>query len=177
MNAETAPRVGRVNHSHSGITVFYMTGLVKNITNTPVRPEAVGFGLMNIELNDSTNRFTLRQVCDLLNGEIICSEHLADQSVGSACGCDLMSDVLAFTRPGSVLLTGLTNSQVIRTAEMLDLKAIVFVRSKKPDERTIQMAEALQLVLILSPHPLYESCGRLYTAGLSGCQNVDHAAA
>ena len=54
----------------------------------------------------------------------------------------------------------------MRTAEMLDLKAIVFVRSKRPDERTIKMAESLQLVLILSPHPLYESCGRLYTAGL-----------
>lgn len=129
---------------------------------------------MNSELSNSGNKFTLRQVCDLLGGEIICSGHLADQSVASACGCDLMSDVLAFTRPGSVLLTGLTNSQVVRTAEMLDLKAIVFVRSKKPDEKTIKMAESLQLVLILSPHPLYESCGRLYTAGLSGCQNTDH---
>lgn len=129
---------------------------------------------MNTEMSDSANSFTLRQVCDLLNGEIICGDHLADQSIASACGCDLMSDVLAFTRPGSVLLTGLTNSQVVRTAEMLDLKAIVFVRSKKPDERTIRMAESLHLVLILSPHPLYESCGRLYTAGLSGCQNSDH---
>lgn len=129
--------------------------------------------LMNIEPSSSKNTFTLQRVCDLLNGEIICGQHLADQDVASACGCDLMSDVLAFTRPGSVLLTGLTNSQVVRTAEMLDLKAIVFVRSKKPDEKTIKMAESLQLVLILSPHPLYESCGRLYTAGLGGCQNAD----
>ena len=83
-----------------------------------------------------------------------------------------MSDVLAFTRPGSVLLTGLTNSQVIRTAEMLDLKGVVFVRSKKPDERTVKMAEALQLVIICSPHPLYESCGRLYASGLGGCQDT-----
>ncbi len=129
---------------------------------------------MNSEIQHPTNGFTLRQVCDLLNGEIICGQQLADQPVGSACGCDLMSDVLAFTKPGSVLLTGLTNSQVIRTAEMLDLKGIVFVRSKKPDDKTIKMAESLQLVLILSPHPLYESCGRLYNAGLSGCQNADH---
>ncbi len=55
---------------------------------------------------------------------------------------------------------------------MLDLKGIVFVRSKRPDERTIKMAESLQLVIILSPHPLYESCGRLYTAGLGGCQDA-----
>lgn len=127
--------------------------------------------MMDSKTGDSANGFTLQRVCDLLDGEIICSNQLADQRVASACGCDLMSDVLAFTRPGSVLLTGLTNSQVVRTAEMLDLKAIVFVRSKRPDERTIKMAESLQLVLILSPHPLYESCGRLYSAGLRGCQD------
>ena len=125
---------------------------------------------MNCEISNTDNGLTLRRVCELLDGEIICRKELADRRVASACGCDLMSDVLAFTRPGSVLLTGLTNSQVIRTAEMLDLKAIVFVRSKRPDERTIKMAESLQLVIILSPHPLYESCGRLYTAGLGGCQ-------
>jgi len=109
-------------------------------------------------------------VCSLLDGKIVCGEARVDETVDSACGCDLMSDVLAFTRPGSVLLTGLVNSQVIRTAEMLDLKAVVFVRDKKPDERTIQMARSLELVVILSPHPLYESCGKLYAAGLSGCQ-------
>jgi len=115
---------------------------------------------------------TLRQISEILNGEIICGERFADRTVGSACGCDLMSDVLAFTRPGSVLLTGLTNAQVVRTAEMLDLKGVVFVRNKRPDERTIKMAEALELVLILSPQPLYESCGRLYAAGLAGCQDT-----
>ena len=126
---------------------------------------------MNSETGDAGSGLTLRRVCEILDGEIICSEQYADRTVASACGCDLMSDVLAFTRPGSVLLTGLTNSQVIRTAEMLDLKGVVFVRSKKPDERTIRMAEALQLVVICSPHPLYESCGRLYESGLGGCSS------
>ena len=129
---------------------------------------------MNSEISDAGGGLTLRRIREILDGEIICGEQFADRTVGSACGCDLMSDVLAFTRPGSVLLTGLTNSQVIRTAEMLDLKGVVFVRSKKPDERTVKMAEALQLVLILSPHPLYESCGRLYVSGLGGCQDGDH---
>lgn len=115
---------------------------------------------------------TLRQISQILDGEIICGEQFADRTVSSACGCDLMSDVLAFTRPGSVLLTGLTNAQVVRTAEMLDLKGVVFVRNKRPDERTVRMAEALELVLILSPQPLYESCGRLYEAGLAGCQDT-----
>ena len=113
---------------------------------------------------------TLQKICELLDGEIICCEDMADQHISNACGCDLMSDVLAFTRPGSVLLTGLTNSQVVRTAEMMDLKAIVFVRDKRPDEATIAMATSLKLVLILSPHPLYESCGILYRAGIAGCE-------
>lgn len=126
---------------------------------------------MNSEISSTACGMTLKRVCEILDGEIVCREELADAKVASACGCDLMSDVLAFTRPGSVLLTGLTNAQVIRTAEMLDLKAVVFVRSKRPDERTIKMAESLQLVLILSPYPLYESCGRLYAAGLGGCRN------
>jgi len=126
--------------------------------------------LMKSDMDDSNVELSLREICELLDGNIVCCDEYADQSVRSACGCDLMSDVLAFTRPGSVLLTGLTNSQVVRTAEMLDLKAIVFVRSKRPDDNTVQMAKALNLVLILSPHPLYESCGRLYGAGLPGCQ-------
>ena len=113
---------------------------------------------------------SLSQVCDLLEGEVVCGADRLDELVGSACGCDLMSDVLAFTRPGSVLLTGLTNAQVVRTAEMMDLKAIVFVRSKQPDARTLHLAESMNLVLILSPSPLYESCGRLFAAGLAGCQ-------
>ncbi len=124
-------------------------------------------------MKEHATEFTLRDICTLLSGQIVCGDQRADQKVTSACGCDLMSDVLAFTRPGSVLLTGLTNSQVIRTAEMLDLKAIVFVRDKRPDEQTIEMANSMQMVIILSPCPLYESCGRLYKAGLMGCLDVD----
>jgi hypothetical protein len=123
------------------------------------------------EVKKSGNEFTLRQVCELLEGTIACCEERADDKITSACGCDLMSDVLAFTRPGSVLLTGLTNAQVVRTAEMLDLKAIVFVRGKQPDELTLSRAKTMNLVVILSPYPLYESCGRLYRAGLAGCQD------
>lgn len=120
---------------------------------------------------------SLNAVCELLSGRVICGEDKAERHVSSACGCDLMSDVLAFTRPGSVLLTGLTNPQVVRTAEMLDLKGIVFVRDKRPDEKTVELARSLNLVLILTPYPLYESCGRLYAAGLGGCQGASCAAA
>lgn len=122
------------------------------------------------------NTLTIEEVCKLLSGEIICGENHASQVVHTACGCDLMSDALAFTKPGSVLLTGLTNLQVVRTAEMLDLKAIVFVRSKRPDEQTVDMARSLGLTLVLTPLPLYESCGLLYEAGLRGCFTAQKAA-
>lgn len=126
---------------------------------------------MTDKLNCSSaeGAITLRHIAAILGGEVLCGAERADEVVSSACGCDLMSDVLAFTRPGSVLLTGLTNPQVVRTAEMLDLKAVVFVRSKRPDPNTIEMARSVGLAVICTPFPLYESCGRLYAAGLSGC--------
>lgn len=116
-----------------------------------------------------SDELTIGQVCSLLDGHMVCGEQNAESTVATACGCDLMSDVLAFTKPGSVLLTGLTNPQVIRTAEMLDLKAVVFVRSKCPDEKTIELARTTGVTIILTPFPLYEACGTLYRAGLSGC--------
>lgn len=123
--------------------------------------------------NIPDNKLTIQQVCKLLDGTILCGEQNISKLVSSACGCDLMSDALAYTKPGSVLLTGLTNSQVVRTAEMLDLKVIVFVRSKRPEEQTVNMAKSMGLTLILSPLSLYDSCGLLYNAGLPGClQNM-----
>ncbi|NIM97197.1 MAG: hypothetical protein GTO24_03640, partial [candidate division Zixibacteria bacterium] len=91
------------------------------------------------------------------------------EDIEMACGCDLMSDVLSFVKPNSLLLTGLTNPQVVRTAEMADLKAICFVRGKKPERETVEMAEAKDIPLLVTPLPMFESCGRLYQAGLPGC--------
>ncbi|UCC90588.1 MAG: hypothetical protein JSW24_05580, partial [Dehalococcoidia bacterium] len=80
-----------------------------------------------------------------------------------------MSDVLAFTKPESLLLTGLTNAQVIRTAEMAEIAAVCFVRGKKPDEETIRLAKSKSIPLLVTQLPLFESCGRLYKKGLIGC--------
>jgi predicted transcriptional regulator len=117
----------------------------------------------------TSRKITLEEVRETLQAEVICCEDRLAEVIRTACGCDLMSDVLAFTQPGSVLLTGLTNQQVIRTAEMLDLKAVVFVRNKRPDEATLELARSRDLPLLLTPYPLYESCGRLYALGLLGC--------
>jgi len=108
----------------------------------------------------------------LLKAQVLCCEDKMSNLVHITCGCDLISDVLAFTMPGALLLTGLTNSQVIRTAEILDLMGIVFVRDKMPDEQTIAMARESGIPLLCSPFPLYESCGILYARGLRGCVDI-----
>jgi hypothetical protein len=89
-----------------------------------------------------------------------------------ACGCDLMSDVLAFIKEEALLLTGLTNLQVVRTAEMANIKALVFVRGKKPDRETIALARAQNIPLLVTHLPMYEACGRLYRHGLPGCSEA-----
>lgn len=80
-----------------------------------------------------------------------------------------MSDVLSYIHPGSLLCSGLTNPQVVRTAEMVDVAAIVFVRGKTPPEETIRLAEEKGIPLLLSPYTMFECCGRLWAAGVESC--------
>ena len=104
----------------------------------------------------------------LLEARVLCCEENIDRNVYSACGCDLMSDVLAFVKDQAVLLTGLVNPQVIRTAEMMDMICVVFVRSKVPTQEMIDLARESGIVLMVSDKRLYEACGLLYTNGLVG---------
>lgn len=105
---------------------------------------------------------------DLLNAEVLCCEENLGRHVYSACGCDLMSDVLAYVKDQAVLLTGLVNPQVIRTAEMMDMICIVFVRSKKPSEEMLELAKENGIVIMSTDKRLYEACGLLYSNGLVG---------
>ncbi|KPL24473.1 MAG: hypothetical protein AMJ75_03650 [Phycisphaerae bacterium SM1_79] len=111
----------------------------------------------------------LKDIVGILEAEVVVGVDLLEREIRMACGSDLMSDVLSFAKPESLLLTGLTNPQVVRTAEMADLQAICFVRGKKPDQETIDMAEAKDIPLLVTPIPMFESCGQLYKAGLPGC--------
>jgi serine kinase of HPr protein (carbohydrate metabolism regulator) len=105
---------------------------------------------------------------NLLEAEVLCGEEHLDRHVYSACGCDLMSDVLAYVKDQAVLLTGLVNPQVIRTAVMMDMVCIVFVRSKIPSEEMLSLAKESGIVVMRSDKRLYEACGLLYTSGLDG---------
>lgn len=105
---------------------------------------------------------------DLLEADVICNEENLGKHVYSACGSDMMSDVLAFVKDQAVLLTGLVNSQVIRTAEMMDMVCIVFVRSKMPTPEMIELARESGIVLLATKRRMYEACGLLYNGGLVG---------
>ena len=110
----------------------------------------------------------LRDVAKILDAKILSGEDLLDKEVESAFGCDLMSDVLAFVNNKSLLLTGLMNPQVVRTAEMLDIPAIVFVRGKEPDDTTIEIAKQKGMVILTTKLSLYVASGKLYLEGLVG---------
>lgn len=110
----------------------------------------------------------INAIKELLNAEVLCGEELLESDVHSACGSDLMSDVLAYVKDQAVLLTGLVNSQVIRTAEMMDMICIVFVRSKEPSEEMLSLAKDMGIAVLSTDKRLFEACGILYNAGLTG---------
>lgn len=110
----------------------------------------------------------LKEILELVEGQLILGEGHLEREVKFAFGSDLMSDVLAYTEEDTVLLTGLVNNQVIRTAEMLDLKAIVFVRGKKPSDELIELAKEDNIVLINTAFSMYTASGILYSKGLKG---------
>ena len=110
----------------------------------------------------------IKTIAELLEAEVLCGEDRLDTEVKSACGSDMMSDVLAFVKDQAVLLTGLVNSQVVRTADMMDMRCIVFVRGKRPSPETVDLAKAHGMVVLASPERMYQACGKLYSAGLKG---------
>ena len=108
------------------------------------------------------------EVRDILEAEVLCCDELLTNEVNNAFSSDLMSDVLAFVNGKTLLLTGLINNQVIRTVEMADLNAIVFVRGKLPDTAIIEMARQGNIVLLTTRDTLYTASGKLYSRGLKG---------
>ena len=107
-------------------------------------------------------------IATLLSAEVLCGAEELDSEVHSACASDMMSDVLAFVKDQAVLLTGLVNPQVIRTAVMMDMRCVVFVRKKVPTEDMIALAEESGIVIMRSNLRMFEACGILYSEGLCG---------
>ena len=111
----------------------------------------------------------LADVLSIIEGKMISEGVDMDMEIQMGCGADLMSDVLSFTHEGTLLMTGLTNPQVVRTAEVAGINAIVFVRGKMPPQETIALAEERKIPLLASKYTMFETCGRLYREGLPSC--------
>lgn len=115
----------------------------------------------------------LSTIKEILHAEVLCGEEMLERHVYSACGSDMMSDVLAYVKDQAVLLTGLVNPQVIHTAEMMDMLCVVFVRNKRPSESMIALAKECGIALMTTEYRMFDACGILYTNGLIGKQ-VSH---
>ncbi|HWR62414.1 MAG TPA: DRTGG domain-containing protein [Clostridia bacterium] len=106
----------------------------------------------------------------ILDAEVLCGDQLMENEISYAFSSDLMSDVLAFVNGKTLLLTGLTNQQVIRTAEMADIGFIVFVRGKKPEAEIVELAVENNIVLLSTRDTMYIASGKLYGSGLEGIE-------
>ncbi len=112
---------------------------------------------------------TLREVQEILDAEVYVGKDQLGMEVHTAFGADLMSDVLAFAQAGSLLLTGLTNPQIVRTSDVLDIAAIIIVRGKRPLPETVRLAEEMKIPILGTRYILFETAGRLYAKGIVGC--------
>ena len=111
---------------------------------------------------------TVNDIIKILDAKALAGADHLNNEVKTACGSDMMSDVLAFAKTQCVLLTGLCNPQVVRTAEMMDIVAIIFVRGKMPDQTMIEMADEIGLPILSTGHRMFSACGLLYEQGLRG---------
>ncbi len=110
----------------------------------------------------------VKDIIKILDAKLITGEENLELDIVSGCGADLMSDVMAYVKESVILLTGLTNTQVIRTAEMMDIQVICFVRGKCPNEDVINLAKERGITILTTKETLFISCGKLYSAGIVG---------
>lgn len=112
---------------------------------------------------------TIRKILEVTEGKVLTQNIDLEADANSAFSADLMSDVLHLAKEGALLLTGLTHPQVVRTAEMAGIAAILFVRNKVPPPETIQLAEEKGVPLLASRYTMFETGGRIYAAGMNSC--------
>ena len=114
----------------------------------------------------------LGEIKAILDADVLTGEQYMDSELRDAFAADSLNDILEFAKEGTLLLTGMTNLQVVRTAEMLELVGIVFVRGKRPDEDVIKLAQLKKVPLLSTRYIMFETCGRLFKNGLKGCMKI-----
>jgi len=115
----------------------------------------------------------LKEIKELLEAEVLTGKFDPETEIQIGCSSDLMSEILAFGKPGSILLTSLMNIQVINTANVADIKAVCFVMGKIPDKNIINLAKKNDIVVLITKYTTFESCGRLYKNGLKSCSYLN----
>ena len=108
----------------------------------------------------------VKDILKTADAELIYGEEFLNTDIHAVCSSDLMSDVLAFVKDQAMLLTGLVNPQVIRTAEVMDMKAVMFVRGKKPSDEMLNLAKEFSIVIMSTSETMYVTSGKLYANGL-----------
>lgn len=116
----------------------------------------------------ANTKMTLKEIKEILEAEVITGGNRLNEEITAAGASDLMSDVLAFGKPGILLLTGLSNSQSVRTASIIDAKAVIYVRGKKPDKVGVELAREKKIPLLSTKFMMYRACGLLFSHGLKG---------
>jgi predicted transcriptional regulator len=115
---------------------------------------------------------TIREAATVLGCDVACGEQGLDRPLAAAFGADLMSDVLTYAAEGCLLLTGMVNAHVLRTAQILDVPCVMFVRGKRPTQELVELSQEMGITLLCSRLTLYEACGRLYAQGLCPCRKA-----
>ena len=110
----------------------------------------------------------IKDIITILNAQLLTPQADLEKEVHTACGSDMMSDVLAYVKDQSALITGLTNPQVVRTAEMMDMICIIFVRGKHADDTIVNLAAQRNIAILQTPYSMFTACGMLYQHGLRG---------
>lgn len=114
---------------------------------------------------------TLKELEDILDAKIVVDSDNPDCNIDSACSADMMSSVLYYHTPNSLLITSLTQPHVIRTSEIAGIKIIAFVMNKQPEQTTIDLAKEKKIPVLVTPYCMYTASGKLFEAGLPGCLN------
>ena len=115
---------------------------------------------------------TLAEIGKVVEAELITGEKQLEHDIEHVCGADLMSDVLAFAVPGGVLLTGLRNVQSVITSHVAEIRAIIYVRGKKPDLEAVKLAQQKGIPLLSTSLSMFEACGRLYDKGMKSGSTI-----
>lgn len=119
-------------------------------------------------------KVSLNTIREWLDAKVLSCEDRLDIEVETVLACDLMSDLLAHPKTGALLITGLTNSQVVHTLVIADMVAAVIARGKLPDKHVIELAEENGIVLLATKNSVFQVCGQLHDGGLKGVPPEEH---